>query len=241
LGSRPLFPQDKSWRSDSVGGNRSLTPTNVSKDLADLRRDYGSRPLRSADLDADPIIQFDRWFQEAIRAEALDANAMSIATVGADGQPSSRMVLLKFYDRRGFVFYTNLESRKAAEIATNARVALLFFWPEVHRQVKIRGRATRTTAAESLAYFMRRPRDSQLGAWVSNQSQVISSRALLEQKYAEMKRKFAAGEVPLPSFWGGYRVSPDAVEFWQGQESRLHDRFLYSLDADHWRIERLAP
>jgi pyridoxamine 5'-phosphate oxidase len=214
---------------------------NVSKDLADLRREYGSKSLRSADLDPDPIVQFDRWFGEATRAEALDANAMSISTVGAEGQPSSRMVLLKFYDRRGFVFYTNLESRKAREIAANSRVALLFFWPEVRRQVKIRGNATRTSAAESLAYFMRRPRDSQLGAWVSNQSSVISSRAILEQKFAEMKQKFSAGEVPLPSFWGGYRVSPDAIEFWQGQESRLHDRFLYTLEAGRWRIERLAP
>jgi pyridoxamine 5'-phosphate oxidase len=213
----------------------------VSKDLADLRRDYSSRPLRSADLDPDPIVQFDRWYEEATRAQALDANAMSVATVGADGQPSSRMVLLKFYDRRGFVFYTNLGSRKASEIAANSRVALLFFWPEVHRQVKIRGAATRTTAAESLAYFMRRPRDSQLGAWVSNQSHVISSRLVLEQKFTEMKQKFSAGEIPLPSFWGGYRVSPDAIEFWQGQESRLHDRLLYTLAGGHWRIERLAP
>jgi pyridoxamine 5'-phosphate oxidase len=215
--------------------------TGISKDLADLRRDYRSRPLRRTDLDSDPVTQFDRWFREATDAQALDANAMSIATVDAAGQPSLRTVLLKYYDGRGFVFYTNLGSRKAHEIEANPKVALLFFWPEVHRQVKVRGTATRTTAAESLGYFMRRPRDSQLGAWVSNQSQPISSRALLEQKFTEMKQKFAAGEVPLPSFWGGYRVSPDAIEFWQGQESRLHDRFLYTRREGGWRIERLAP
>ncbi len=217
------------------------TMMTVSNDLADLRRDYRSKPLRGADLDPDPIVQFDRWFQDATRAQMLDANAMSIATVGADGQPSSRTVLLKFYDARGFVFYTNLGSHKAHDIAANPKVALLFFWPELHRQVKIRGSAARTTAAESLAYFMRRPRDSQLGAWVSNQSQPISSRAVLEQKFAEMKQKFAAGEVPLPSFWGGYRVTPAAIEFWQGQESRLHDRFQYSRHDGGWKIERLAP
>ena len=213
----------------------------VSKDLADLRRDYRSRPLRGTDLDPDPIVQFDRWFQDATRAQMVDANAMNIATVGADGQPSSRTVLLKFYDASGFVFYTNLGSRKAREIEANPKVALLFFWPDLHRQVKIRGSAARTTAAESLAYFMRRPRDSQLGAWVSNQSQAISSRAVLEQKSAEMKQKFSAGEVPLPSFWGGYRVKPAAIEFWQGQESRLHDRFVYTRHDGGWKIERLAP
>lgn len=215
--------------------------TGISQDLADLRREYSNRPLRRTDLDSDPIVQFDRWFQDATRARALEPNAMNVATVGADGQPSSRTVLLKFYDQRGFVFYTNLGSRKAQEIDGNPKVALLFFWPELHRQVKIRGTAQRTSAAESLGYFMRRPRDSQLGAWVSSQSQPISSRALLEQKFAEMKQKFAAGEVPLPSFWGGYRVSPQAIEFWQGQESRLHDRFLYSARDSGWRIERLAP
>jgi len=213
----------------------------ISKDLADLRRDYRSQALRRADLDADPIVQFDRWFQDATRAGGLDANAMSVATVSADGQPSSRTVLLKFYDQRGFVFYTNLGSRKAKEIEANPKVALLFFWPEIHRQVKVRGTAARTSVAESLGYFMRRPRDSQLGAWVSNQSQAISSRAVLEQKFTEMKQKFSAGEIPLPSFWGGYRVSADAIEFWQGQESRLHDRFLYTRAAGAWHLERLAP
>lgn len=211
------------------------------QDLADLRREYRSTPLRRTDLDSDPVAQFDRWFRDAERAQSLDPNAMSIATVDAHGQPSSRTVLLKLYDQTGFVFYTNLGSRKAHELDANPKVALLFFWPEIHRQVHIRGRATRTTAAESLGYFMRRPRDSQLGAWVSNQSQPISSRALLEQKFSEMRQKFAAGEVPLPSFWGGFRVVPAEIEFWQGQESRLHDRFLYTRREGGWRIERLAP
>ena len=214
----------------------------TSQDLADLRRDYRSRPLRREDLDPDPIAQFNRWFGDAQRAEALDANAMSIATVSEDGQPSLRTVLLKYYDEQGLVFYTNLGSRKSREIGANPRVALLFFWPEVHRQVKIRGTASRTSAADNVRYFMRRPRDSQLGAWVSEQSQVISSRQVLEAKFAEMKRRFAAGEVPLPDFWGGYRVRPEAIEFWQGQENRLHDRFLYTRRDDAgWVIERLAP
>ena len=211
------------------------------QDLADLRREFRGQPLRRADLDADPFVQFDRWFQEATRAAVPEPNAMCLATVAADGQPSSRTVLLKFYDRSGFVFYTNYGSRKARERAANPRVALLLFWPELFRQVKIRGHASRCSSAESLAYFLRRPRDSQLGAWVSSQSQVISSRAVLEQKFAEMKQKFAAGEVPLPSFWGGYRVVPQDIEFWQGQENRLHDRFAYSRKGDGWQIERLAP
>jgi pyridoxamine 5'-phosphate oxidase len=215
--------------------------TEVSKDLADLRSEYRNSPLRRTDLDSDPIVQFDRWFQDALRAAVAEPNAMSIATVDAAGQPSSRTVLLKRYDSRGFVFYTNMGSRKAREIEGNPRVALLFFWPELHRQVKVRGTAARTSAAETLGYFMRRPRASQLGAWVSNQSQPVSSRALLEQKFAEMRQKFAAGEVPLPSFWGGFRVTPHAIEFWQGQESRLHDRFLYTRRNGGWRIERLAP
>jgi pyridoxamine 5'-phosphate oxidase len=212
------------------------------KDLADLRREYTVRPLTRSELDPDPIRQFDRWFREALEVEAMDANAMGIATVSNDGQPSLRTVLLKYYGETGFVFYTNLESRKAREIGENNQVALLFYWHELHRQVKITGAATPITAAENLKYFARRPRDSQLGAWVSKQSSVISSRALLENAFEQMKQKFAKGEVPLPSFWGGFRVAPTGIEFWQGRESRLHDRFLYSLaDQGDWKIERLAP
>jgi pyridoxamine 5'-phosphate oxidase len=214
----------------------------IAHDLSDLRREYRVRPLTRRELDPDPVRQFDRWFREALKTEAMDANAMSIATVASSGQPSLRTVLLKYYDEAGFVFYTNLGSRKAHEISDNPQVALLFYWHELHRQVKILGRTERITAAENLKYFMRRPRDSQLGAWVSHQSNVISSRAVLENTFAEMKQKFAKGEVPLPSFWGGYRVAPATIEFWQGRENRLHDRLQYHRTAPNtWAIERLAP
>ncbi|MDJ0928936.1 MAG: pyridoxamine 5'-phosphate oxidase [Gammaproteobacteria bacterium] len=213
----------------------------MSTDLADLRREYRNRPLHRADLDADPIRQFDIWFKEASEAEAMDANAMSLSTASRDGQPAARMVLLKYYGEDGFVFYTNLGSRKADEIADNPKVALLFYWHEVHRQVKIHGVAERTRVKDDAAYFMRRPRDSQLGAWVSRQSSLLSTRSVLENKFAEMKERFAKGEVPLPSFWGGYRVIPHSIEFWQGRESRLHDRFCYDLVNGCWEINRLAP
>jgi pyridoxamine 5'-phosphate oxidase len=216
--------------------------TETKKDLADLRREYSIHPLSRTELDSSPIRQFDRWFDEATQVEAMDANAMSIATVAQDGQPSLRTVLLKYYDDDGFVFYTNLGSRKATEIASNANVALLFYWHELHRQVKITGKAQAISAAENVRYFMRRPRDSQLGAWVSRQSSVISTRSVLENTFAEMKAKFANGDVPLPSFWGGYRVAPETIEFWQGRGNRLHDRFRYSPTTDNsWGIERLAP
>jgi pyridoxamine 5'-phosphate oxidase len=216
--------------------------TKVHQDLADLRREYAMQPLERKNLDPGPVVQFDRWFREALEVEAMDANAMSIATVSSEGQPSLRTVLLKYYDETGFVFYTNLGSRKAEEIGKNSRVALLFYWHELHRQVKIHGRAEKITAAENLKYFLRRPLDSQLGAWVSRQSSVVSSRAILENKFDEMKRKFADGKVPLPSFWGGYRVAPASMEFWQGRESRLHDRFIYrQTDEKDWLIDRLAP
>jgi len=210
-------------------------------DLAGLRRDYRTRPLERADLAADPVTQFQQWFAEALEADVLDPNAMAVATVGPDGQPSQRMVLLKHFDAAGFVFYTNHDSRKAREIAGNDRVALLIYWAELSRQVRVSGRAARVTAAESLRYFLSRPRDSQIGAWVSDQSRVIEGRQFLEGKFAEMKARFSAGEVPLPSFWGGYRVAVDQMEFWQARENRLHDRFLYSRDGSGWNIERLAP
>jgi pyridoxamine 5'-phosphate oxidase len=210
-------------------------------DLANLRRDYRTRPLERSDLAADPVAQFQQWFTEALDANVLDPNAMAVATVGADAQPSLRMVLLKHFDAAGFVFYTNHDSRKAREMAGNPRVALLLYWAEISRQVRITGTATRVTAAESLRYFLSRPRDSQIGAWVSEQSRVIEGRQLLEAKFAAIRGRFAAGEVPLPSFWGGYRVAMDSVEFWQARENRLHDRFLYSRGGAGWTIERLAP
>lgn len=210
-------------------------------DVAALRRDYARDGLRRADLEPDPVGQFRRWFGEAVAAGLLEPNAMVLSTT--DGvRPSSRTVLLKAYDERGFVFFTNYESRKAREMAAHDRVSLLFPWYALERQVGILGRAERISAAESLAYFASRPRGSRLGAWVSRQSSVIGSRQLLEMKWDEIKRKFAQGEVPLPSFWGGFRVVPAEVEFWQGRENRLHDRFRYMAEAGgRWTIERLAP
>jgi pyridoxamine 5'-phosphate oxidase len=211
-------------------------------DFADLRRDYSRRGIDREDLDADPFRQFGNWFGDAKDSGLLEPNAMNIATVDGDGQPSLRTVLLKYFDEKGLVFFTNLESRKAKDIGHNARVALHFLWIELERQVRVEGTAERVSAREAAAYFMRRPRGSQLGAWVSRQSSIISSRSLLEAKLEEMKRKFSEGEVPLPSFWGGYRVRPARFEFWQGRESRLHDRFEYRFqDDDTWVIERLAP
>jgi pyridoxamine 5'-phosphate oxidase len=209
-------------------------------DVAELRRNYTRDGLSRADLDPDPVAQFRRWFEQAVEAQIMEPNAMVLGT--ADGKrPSARSVLLKAYDERGFVFFTNYESRKAKEIATNAHVSLLFPWYPLERQVSILGRAERISTAESLAYFASRPHGSRLGAWVSQQSSVINSRQLLEMKLEEIKRKFADGEVPLPSFWGGFRVVPSEIEFWQGRENRLHDRFRYLISGSSWAIERLSP
>ncbi len=198
--------------------------------------------LAEEELNPDPILQFQRWFEDAIAQDLPEPNGMSLATVDAAGQPYLRTVLLKLYDRRGFVFFTNYESRKSQQIGGNPRVALLFPWVALARQVQITGTARRIPAAESFKYFATRPRGSQLGAWASPQSQVISGRSLLEQQVAEIKRRFGEGEIPLPDFWGGYRVEPTEIEFWQGRDSRLHDRFRYRRGADAtWVVERLAP
>ncbi len=210
--------------------------------LEDMRRTYARRELELTDLQADPFVQFDGWMREAIATELLEPNAMALATVSAVGTPSVRVVLLKGFDTRGFVFYTNYESSKARDIATNPAVALLFPWLPLERQVSVTGRAEKISAAESLKYFLSRPRDSQIGAWASRQSEVITTRSLLETKFAEMKAKFLSGEVPLPDYWGGYRVTPASFEFWQGRPSRLHDRFRYVRQPDdQWAISRLMP
>jgi pyridoxamine 5'-phosphate oxidase len=222
----------------SRGGPRDAGPMN----LEELRRNYASRSLDLGDLNASPFVQFDLWMREAIETQVLEPNAMSLATVDGTGQPTLRTVLLKGFDERGFVFYTNYESKKSTDLAANPHVALLFPWLPLERQVTVTGTATRISTAESLKYFLSRPRESQIGAWASRQSQVITTRALLEQKFAEMKAKFAQGEIPLPTNWGGYRVTPASFEFWQGRPSRLHDRFMYRRQPENtWAIARLMP
>ena len=210
--------------------------------LADIRSDYCSGKLRREDLKPDPVDQFNAWLENAIAAKVIEPTAMSLATVGKDGRPLLRTVLLKGLDARGFVFFTNLESRKARQIGENPQVSLLFPWLLLERQVVVTGRADTLPTFESLKYFMSRPRESQLAAWASRQSAAISSRKLLEMEWEKIKEKFGAGKVPLPSFWGGYRVRPESIEFWQGGPSRLHDRFEYRRQLnDTWQIERLAP
>ncbi len=211
-------------------------------DIGNLRREYNHGGLSRKDLNPDPIIQFERWFEDASHADIKDPSAMSLATANRQGEISIRTVLLKIFDQQGFVFFTNYESAKARHIAENPNVALLFPWLDLDRQVKIVGTASKISSAESLRYFLSRPRGSQLGAWVSEQSSVISSRALLMAKLNEIKQRFADGDISLPEFWGGYRVKPSKIEFWQGQPDRLHDRFQYSRQQDDsWQINRLAP
>ncbi|MFL6215330.1 MAG: pyridoxamine 5'-phosphate oxidase [Blastocatellia bacterium] len=198
--------------------------------------------LSEASVDADPIKQFARWFGDANAAGLKLPNAMTLATATADGMPSARVVLLKEFDGDGFVFYTNYESQKGRELEQNPRAALCFYWAELDRQVRIAGSVIRTTREESQAYFHTRPVDSQLGAWVSQQSAVIASRDVLEDRMREMVRQYEGGEVPLPPYWGGYRLAPKVIEFWQNRLSRLHDRLRYTRQSDGaWRIERLSP
>ena len=210
-------------------------------DIGNFRREYLRSGLEYGDLLDTPVDQFNLWFDQARKTDIPDPNAMVLATVSSAGKPSQRTVLLKYFDEDGFVFFTNKESRKASEIKNNPNVNLHFVWLELERQISIAGIAAPITTKESARYFMSRPRNSQIAAWVSNQSSMISSRALLTQKFKEMKQKFSNGDVPLPSFWGGYRVKPSSIEFWQGRENRLHDRFLYTRKDDIWQAERLAP
>lgn len=213
-------------------------------DIGHIRKDFADHaPLEREQLAAEPFTQFTHWFDQALASAMPEANAFVLATATAQGQPSQRSVLLKYYDHQGFVFYTNTSSRKAQEIAANPQVSMLFPWYTLQRQVKIEGRVEAVSREQTLRYFLSRPKDSQLGAWASPQSQVIDSRQLLRQQWAKMKEKFRDGEIPLPDFWGGYRIVPSAIEFWQGQPSRLHDRFLYRRADEQadWLIQRLAP
>lgn len=210
--------------------------------LANMRIDYGLAGLHEKDLAKDPFRQFEQWFAEAEAAKVTEPNAMTLATVGRDGRPSARTVLLKAFDGRGFVFYTNHESRKGRELADHAWAALLFPWVVMERQVIAEGKVTPVSREEADAYFHSRPRASQLAAWASPQSTPIASRAVMEESYQAVEKKYQDGEVPLPPQWGGYRLTPDRVEFWQGRRSRLHDRLRYRRDAGgEWVVERLAP
>jgi len=216
--------------------------TTASPNIAALRRNYSSESLSETDVNADPIEQFDHWFREALGSALPEPNAMTLATATRDGLPSARTVLLKGFDHQGFVFYTNYESRKGAELDDNPRAALLFTWLELERQVRIEGRVERVSPEESQAYFQSRPKESQIGAWASPQSRPIENRNVLEDKVHELTTTFKHDDVlPLPPFWGGYRVRPQYIEFWQGRESRLHDRILFSRAETGWKIERLAP
>lgn len=210
-------------------------------ELEDIRREYSKGGLRRKDLLADPIEQFDLWLKQAIDAKLTDPTAMTVATVDESGQPFQRIVLLKDVNQDGFVFYTNLGSRKAQQIEANAKVSLHFPWHPLERQVHITGVAEKLSAVENMKYFSSRPKASQLAAIASKQSSRISARGVLEGKFLELKQKFEKGEIPVPSFWGGFRIKPQSIEFWQGGEHRLHDRFLFSKQDNEWHIDRLAP
>jgi len=209
--------------------------------LADMRKDYGLAGLLEKDLAKNPFRQFEQWFQEAEAAKLVEPNAMTLATVGRDGRPSARTVLLKACDGRGFVFYTNIESRKGRELEANPRAVLLFPWVAMERQIIAEGPVTRVAREEAEAYFHSRPRPSQLAAWASPQTTAVAGRAVLEESYRVVEKKYEGREVPLPPHWGGYRLAPELVEFWQGRRSRLHDRLRFRRESGDWVVERLAP
>lgn len=211
------------------------------KDIAGIRHDYGKFKLDEKTIAKDPFILFEKWFDEAVQGEFVDPNAFALSTVAANGRPSSRIVLLKGYDKNGFVFYTNYQSRKGNEIAETDFASILFFWDKFERQIRIEGKIEKVSPEESDKYFQSRPYSSRLGAWASEQSQVLKSRFTLMRKVAKLMIQHPVN-VPLPPFWGGYRLVPDAFEFWQGRESRLHDRFRYVLEENgEWKIDRLSP
>jgi len=214
---------------------------NLSQQIAQLRHEYVSRPFAKAQAGDNPITQFKKWFDEAVKSEQPDPEAMTLSTATPDGRVTARIVLLKGCDERGFVFFTNYESRKSREMMSNPRVALTFYWHSLHRQVRIEGVVEKVSAEESEEYFQTRPRDSQIGAWASPQSEEIAGREELEQKVAEAEARFKNQPINCPPFWGGFRVKPERIEFWQGRESRLHDRILYTLRDGQWQISRLAP
>ena len=210
-------------------------------EISKLRRSYSLKELSENSVLSNPISQFSVWMNEAISSNLLEPNAMILATASKEGIPSVRTVLLKGFDESGFVFYTNYESAKASNLIENPAASLLFLWLELERQIRITGKVEKASRVESEKYFSSRPRESQLGAWASKQSSVIASREVLEKKFEEMREKFEGKEIPLPPFWGGYRVIPNKIEFWQGRESRLHDRICYALEKEVWKIERLSP
>ncbi len=211
------------------------------KRLAALRRDYSSEELSEVSIDADPFAQFSKWLDEAFASAEIDANAMTISTVDAAGHPSSRVVLLKSVDENGLVFFTNYESKKADDIANNSKIFLHFFWPGLHRQIGISGTTSKTPREEAEEYFATRPRESQAGAWASHQSSVLADRQELEDRFAKITQEFEGKDIPCPPFWGGYRVTPNRFEFWQGRASRLHDRICYERIDNAWKISRLSP
>jgi pyridoxamine 5'-phosphate oxidase len=211
------------------------------RNVADLRKEYTRAGLTESDVASDPVEQFRRWFDEALEADLHEPNAFVLATATRDGLPSARVVLLKGLDERGFVFYTNYEGRKGRELEENPRAALLFYWGELERQVRVEGTVSRTSEEESDAYYASRPRGSRLGAWASEQSRVVEGREFLEDRIGDLEAEYEGREVPRPAFWGGYRVEPEAVEFWQGRENRLHDRIVYRREDGGWKTERLQP
>ena len=214
----------------------------MNANVADLRKDYQLQCLSETDADRNPFKQFQVWFDQALAAQLPEPNAMTVATVTKSGKPRARVVLLKNFDERGFVFYTNYHSHKGQELADNPQAAIAFWWAELERQVRIEGRVLKVSDRESDEYFHSRPFNSRLGAWASEQSQVIESREVLEQRLQDLKNKYENQDIPRPPHWGGFRVIPTAIEFWQGRPSRLHDRLLYSLlDDGSWQIERLSP
>ena len=226
-----------------ISGKMSNHETQITNaELANLRKSYALESLSETDVLPDPLAQFAVWFQEALNSQLIEPNAMTLATATSDGRPSARTVLLKGFGKQGFVFYTNYESRKGRELVENPQAALLFTWLELERQIRIEGRVEKVSPTESLAYFQSRPKDSQIGAWASPQSRMIEGREVLENRVAELVRDYGQAEaLPLPPFWGGFRLVPEAIEFWQGRESRLHDRICYTQDGEKWKIARLAP